>query len=74
MRTLLFIAFIALSLGSFSQYEVEYWSELSTGGDIIKRLDWSAELNTRFDRYGLSTLFPQVGLEYKIKFNVSELE
>lgn len=67
MRTLLFIAFISLSSVSFSQYEVEYWSELSTGGDIVKRLDWSAELNTRFDRYGLSTLFPQVGLEYKIK-------
>lgn len=63
-----FLAICVLSLSSYcsAQSKFEHWYSLAADGDIVKRLDWKAELNFRYDTYGLSTVFPEVGLEYKL--------
>jgi len=52
----------------FAQQNDEYmlWTEVGVKGDLVKKTDWSAELNTRFDGNGIATFFPQVGVEYKL--------
>lgn len=61
-------AFCAISLSAIcsAQSEFNHWYSVAADGDVVKKLDWSAELNFRYDTYGLSTVFPEVGLEYKI--------
>jgi hypothetical protein len=42
------------------------WTELGVKGGITKKLDWSAELTSRFGNLGVNTFFPQVSLKYKV--------
>ncbi len=67
MKHLAFLAFIFTGLSASSQHEFQVWAELGTSGKVVKRLDWSLDLNSRFGNSGLETFFPQVGLEYKVK-------
>ena len=66
MRKVLFLCALSLSTSCFAQSEFDHWYSIAADGDVVKRLDWSAELNFRYDTYGLSTVFPEVGLEYKL--------
>jgi hypothetical protein len=49
-----------------SQDDFQSWTTIGLEGGIIKRLDWSFELNARVGGAGLETFFPQAGLEYKV--------
>ncbi len=44
----------------------QFWSETGFRGKINKKLDWSATLTSRIHDLKLVTLFPQVGLKYKV--------
>ena len=67
MKHLIFFVFGFLSVSAYSQHEFQVWTELGTSGKVVKRLDWSVDLNSRFGATGLETFFPQVGFEYKVK-------
>lgn len=43
------------------------WAKVGVTGSIIKKMDWSVDLSTRFNSQGVATLFPQAGIEYKLK-------
>lgn len=58
--------FLLFSLLSFSQ-DFEVWTETGVKTKVHKRVAISGELNTRWNTFGLRTLFPQVGVEFKIK-------
>jgi hypothetical protein len=62
--TLLF-AMLPLILGAQMQ-EGMLWTEIGVSGRVIKNLDWGAEVTTRFGSNGLSTIFPQASLKYKV--------
>lgn len=63
----IFSVFLLVIVSEVSaQSEFQHWYSAECSGDIIKRLDWSFELNSRFDNYGMRSFFPQAGIEYKI--------
>ncbi|MBL4861920.1 MAG: DUF2490 domain-containing protein, partial [Crocinitomicaceae bacterium] len=67
MRLSIILLFLGTSLSSFGQNDAYMlWTELGVRGDVIKKMTWEVELNTRFDNKGIATFFPQVGLEYKV--------
>ncbi|MDX2359512.1 MAG: DUF2490 domain-containing protein [Crocinitomicaceae bacterium] len=68
MKKLFLLSFIIISFSSFSQTKSDYmtWATVGAKGKIIKSLSWSADFNTRFNKFGLKTFFPQVGFEYKV--------
>lgn len=66
MRSLILIFISFVSSFGFAQSEFHHWYSAGASGDIVKRLDWSFDMNSRFDQYGLRTLFPQAGIEYKL--------
>lgn len=66
MRTSFIILTFFLTHFSFAQSEFNHWYSAGIKGEVVKKLDWSAELDFRFDTYGLATFFPEVGLEYKL--------
>ena len=67
MRALLISGIIALSGATFSQNsEFQVWTQVGAEGDVIKKLDWSASISTRFGNRGVNTFFPEFGLEYKL--------
>ena len=43
------------------------WTKVGIAGDVIKKMDWSLDVSSRFDNQGVATFFPQVGIEYKLK-------
>lgn len=49
-----------------SQNEFAVWSEIGVKGEFTKKIKWSAELNTRFQKGKVETFFPQIGFEYKL--------
>lgn len=52
----------------FSQNdEFQVWTEVGLKGDLIKRMDWMVDLNTRFGRFGVEKILPEVGVDYKVK-------
>lgn len=67
MKYLVFLAFTFVGVSAYSQNEFQVWTELGTSGKVVKRLDWSVDLNSRFGAAGLETFFPQVGFKYKVK-------
>lgn len=67
MKHLIVAIFSFLSLSAFSQHEFQVWTEVGTSGKVVKRLDWSVDINSRFGASGLETFFPQVGFKYKVK-------
>jgi len=66
MRALLIYFLLFTGVSASAQSEFQHWYSADCSGDIVKRLDWNFELNARFDTYGLRSLFPQAGLEFKI--------
>lgn len=68
MRTLALIGALLISFSGFSQttHDFNAWATIGADGKIVKKLRWSAELNSRFDDQGLKVFFPQVGMEYKL--------
>lgn len=68
MKFSIITLFLGITIGSFAQNsEVMVWTEVGLSGDLMKKTDWSFELNTRFDDEGVATFFPQAGIEYKVK-------
>lgn len=63
----LFLFIIGFSGTAQCQDEFKVWTEVGVRGDVIKRLDWMLELNSRFGDGTVETFFPQVGMEYKVK-------
>jgi len=43
-----------------------FWANAGVRGDLVKKTDWTAELNARMDNTGIATFFPQVGINYKL--------
>lgn len=66
MRKALCFCTLFVTMFGSAQSKFNHWYSIAADGDVVKRLDWSAELNFRYDTYGLSTVFPEVGLEYKL--------
>lgn len=67
MRKLILIASIIVSGATYAQNdEFQVWTEVGVSGDLVKKTDWSVELNSRFDNQGVASFFPQLGLEYKL--------
>lgn len=63
------IVTLFLFAGSFAfgqQQTFETWVKLEAEGEFAKRTDWSVALNTRFGDRGVNTIFPQLGIEYKV--------
>ena len=67
MKGLVILSFIILGFSARAQHEFQVWTELSASGKVVKDLDWSFDLNTRFGNYGINTFYPQLGFEYKVK-------
>lgn len=67
MKYLALLAFAFFGISAYSQHEFQVWTELGTSGKVVKRLNWSVDLNSRFGASGLETFFPQVGFKYKVK-------
>lgn len=65
MRILL-IFFLLTANSVYSQHEFMTWVEVEADGKIVKDLKWTAGLTGRFGAAGAETIFPQVGLEYKV--------
>ncbi len=68
MRWKVLLITCLLGSSAFSQENDTYmfWTTVGVKGDLVKKTDWTAELNTRFDNAGVATFFPQVGIEYKL--------
>jgi len=67
MKFKLFICTVLLSSVSFGQNdEFMVWTNVGLSGDLVKKTDWTVELNSRFDNEGIATFFPQVGIDYKL--------
>ena len=65
MRGLILFIFLSFSFISTSQDEFMIWTEIGAKGKIVKKLGWTADINTRFVP-GVETFFPQVGVNYKV--------
>lgn len=65
MRILL-ILFLLISSSVHSQHEFMTWVEVDASGKIVNNLKWNAGVTGRFGAAGAETIFPQVGLEYKV--------
>jgi hypothetical protein len=68
VRGLILVIFSFVALCCAAQQD-DYQLRLEAGvkGDIIKKMDWVASFNARFNQYGLEQFFPEVGIHYKIK-------
>mmetsp|Transcript_5436 Transcript_5436/g.7263 ORF Transcript_5436/g.7263 Transcript_5436/m.7263 type:complete len:222 (-) Transcript_5436:16-681(-) len=68
MRWKILLITCLLGSSAFSQENDTYmfWTTVGVEGDLVKKTDWTAELNTRFDNNGVATFFPQVGISYKL--------
>ena len=42
------------------------WTELGVKGSVSKKIDWAADVTTRFGNLGVNTFFPQVSVKYKL--------
>ncbi|PWL31414.1 MAG: hypothetical protein DCO96_04240 [Fluviicola sp. XM-24bin1] len=64
------IILFALLFGgaSFAQQNDTYmlWTNVGVKGDLVKKMDWFAEINTRLDMNGVETFFPEIGVDYKV--------
>lgn len=67
MKLLVIIGILFLGTSVYAQDDFQTWVKTGVEGGIVKKLDWSFELNSRFGGTGLETFFPQAGIEYKVK-------
>lgn len=65
LKVLLVLSFFPL-LSFAQQDEYMLWTETGIEQKIVKRTHYNFEINSRFDRYGLATFFPQLGIDYKV--------
>lgn len=42
------------------------WTEFGVKGSVTKKVDWAADLTTRFGSLGVNSFFPQVSVKYKL--------
>jgi hypothetical protein len=42
------------------------WTELGVKGSLTKKINWAADLTTRFGSLGVNSFFPQVAVKYKL--------
>lgn len=64
---LLSFGLLTSSLSIAQNDEFQVWTELGASGDLVKKkMDWSFDVNSRFDNAGIATFFPQVGIDYKV--------
>lgn len=66
MVRLIFIFFFLSSSSLFGQHEFQVWTEAGLDYKIKKGLHAGLEVNSRFDKTGVATFFPQLGVEYKL--------
>lgn len=68
MRWKAIILFLLLGSTASAQENDTYmvWLNAGVKGDLAKKTDWFAELNTRIGGAGVETFFPQLGIEYKL--------
>ncbi len=67
MKQLVIFIFLFAGVSAYSQHEGMVWTEVGVSGKVVKRLNASLEINSRFGASGLETFFPQLGLKYKVK-------
>lgn len=67
MKHLFLIFTLFVGVTAYSQHETMVWTEVGVSGKVVKKLDWSVDINSRFGAAGLETFFPQVGFKYKVK-------
>ena len=67
MKPLLFTVVLILFSHAMAQnLDQEVWLESGISYQPIKRWTVNAELNQRYNQYGLSTIFPQFSVKYKL--------
>lgn len=57
---------VLVPVSVFGQSSGKIWTELGIKGSITKKLDWAAEMTTRFGGNGIETYFAQGTLKYKV--------
>lgn len=69
MKLTALLLFLGISISSIGQESDHFmaWTKIGIAGDVIKKMDWSLDVSSRFDNQGVATFFPQVGIEYKLK-------
>lgn len=66
-RVTIFFLGLVLCLNAFGQStSFQIWTETGIRGKISKKIDWNISLTNRFQDVNLVTLFPQVGIKYKV--------
>lgn len=66
---ILFILFLFVSLPSLGQHEFMTWVNVGADGnfsDSLKKLTWEVDACARIGAAGFETMYPQVGIEYKV--------
>jgi len=64
-KYLIFVLFLPFAgFGQTSSGMV--WTELGVKGSVTKKIDWAADVTTRFGNLGVNTFFPQVSVKYKL--------
>jgi hypothetical protein len=66
MRSLGLLFLIVFPVFAKAQHVGKVWTEIGLEGDLGEKFEGGLELTTRFDSYGLETIFPQLGVKYKL--------
>lgn len=66
MNKIAVLILLVLPFISRAQHVGKVWTELGVERDLGDKFEGGLELSTRFDSYGLETIFPQLGLKYKL--------
>lgn len=66
MSKYLIIAFFIPFVGFGQTSSGMVWTELGVKGSVTKKIDWAADVTTRFGNLGVNTFFPQVSVKYKL--------
>lgn len=65
-KTLIFVCLLGSKAFSQQNDTYMFWTNVGVSGDLVKKTDWTAEINSRFDNSGVATFFPQIGVNYKL--------
>jgi hypothetical protein len=68
MHRVILLVFFTYSLGSiYAQRDFEVWTEVGAKAKVLQNTTLAAELASRFDAFGMTTVFPQVSVEQPIQ-------
>lgn len=67
VRLISCIILLQLYNHSFAQRDFEIWTEVGAKAKVLRKSTVGAELVTRYDAFGLYTLFPQVSIEHPLR-------